>query len=283
MAEQDTTPIEGAASSNINELTQKIIESQEKLVEGQRHAGYQVWNKDGIATARIAQQSADIVGAIKGIAPTLIKEDDKDDTEDDTEAELERKKREENEREKSRGGMFSGMLGGIGGLLKSLAVGKDGKGEKSLFGKGGIWGIAKSIFGIIFKFVKFLGGPLLLLGGLALFMMDEKDQQKAIENITNWVKGVFEYIKFLGEAFGSGFMSGMDDVKDLEAEIYISWERVNDNAKVYDQKINSEVKRVIIHGCLHLVGYHDSTEKEKKYMRKKEQEYMDSINKDIIL
>jgi len=74
-----------------------------------------------------------------------------------------------------------------------------------------------------------------------------------------------------------------DNVKDLEAEIYISWERVNDNAKVYDQKINSEVKRVIIHGCLHLVGYHDSTEKEKKYMRKKEQEYMDSINKDIIL
>ena len=74
-----------------------------------------------------------------------------------------------------------------------------------------------------------------------------------------------------------------EDDKDLEAEIYISWERIEDNAKTYSQKINCEVKRVIIHGCLHLVGYDDSTEKEKKYMRQKEQEYMDSINKDIIL
>ena len=56
-----------------------------------------------------------------------------------------------------------------------------------------------------------------------------------------------------------------EDEKDLEAEIYISWERIDDNAKIYSQKINSEVKRVIIHGCLHLVGYDDSTEKEKKY------------------
>ena len=74
-----------------------------------------------------------------------------------------------------------------------------------------------------------------------------------------------------------------EDEKDLEAEIYISWERIDDNAKIYSQKINSEVKRVIIHGCLHLVGYDDSTEKEKQDMREKEQEYMDNINKDIIL
>ena len=41
-----------------------------------------------------------------------------------------------------------------------------------------------------------------------------------------------------------------EDDKDLEAEIYISWDRVDDNAKIYDEEINSEVKRVIIHGCL---------------------------------
>ena len=74
-----------------------------------------------------------------------------------------------------------------------------------------------------------------------------------------------------------------DSEKDLEAEIYISWDRVTDNAGVYKQKINDEIKRVIIHGCLHLVGYDDSTEKEQKHMRKKEKEYMDSINKDIII
>ena len=74
-----------------------------------------------------------------------------------------------------------------------------------------------------------------------------------------------------------------DNNKDLDAEIYISWERVNENAKQYKQSINNEMKRVIIHGCLHLVGFDDSTEKEKKYMRKKEQEYIDNLHEDIII
>ena len=55
-----------------------------------------------------------------------------------------------------------------------------------------------------------------------------------------------------------------DDDKDLDAEVYISWERVNENSKKYKQSINNEMKRVIIHGCLHLVGFDDSTEKERK-------------------
>ena len=48
---------EGTAPSNMNELTKLIIASQEKLVEGQRYAGYQVWNASGIATSRIKQQN----------------------------------------------------------------------------------------------------------------------------------------------------------------------------------------------------------------------------------
>jgi len=71
-----------------------------------------------------------------------------------------------------------------------------------------------------------------------------------------------------------------DNKKDLEAEIYISWDRVNDNAKKFEQQIENEIKRVIIHGCLHLVGFKDFTLEEKKDMIKKEQEYM---NKDIII
>ena len=74
-----------------------------------------------------------------------------------------------------------------------------------------------------------------------------------------------------------------DDDKDLDAEVYISWERVNENSKQYKQSINNEMKRVIIHGCLHLVGFDDSTEKEKKYMRKKEQEYINNSHEDIII
>jgi hypothetical protein len=199
---------EGTAPSNMNELTQKIIESQEALVEGQRHAGYQVWNKDGIATARIAQQSTEIVSAIQGIAPTLIKEDDKDDAEDDSDEETERKRREEQEeedrRKKGEGGLFSGIMG----VLKTLAVGKDGKGEKSLFGKGGIWGIVKSMFGILWKLVKFIGGPLLLIGGLAFMFMDAKKQEELIKSVTEALTGAWEFIKDMGEAFKGGFLKG---------------------------------------------------------------------------
>ena len=74
-----------------------------------------------------------------------------------------------------------------------------------------------------------------------------------------------------------------DDDKDLDAEIYISWERVNDNAEKYKVKVDDEIKRVIIHGCLHLVGFKDSNEQEKTYMRKKEKEYIYSLDEDIII
>ena len=74
-----------------------------------------------------------------------------------------------------------------------------------------------------------------------------------------------------------------DDDKNLDAEIYISWERVSENTRKYKQEINDEMKRVIIHGCLHLVGFNDSTEKEKIYMREKEQEYINNMDEDIII
>ena len=74
-----------------------------------------------------------------------------------------------------------------------------------------------------------------------------------------------------------------DNNKDLDAEIYISWERVNENAKKYKQTINDEMKRVIIHGCLHLVGFNDSKKQEKIYMREKELEYINSLGEDIII
>ena len=74
-----------------------------------------------------------------------------------------------------------------------------------------------------------------------------------------------------------------DDNKDLDAEIYISWDRINEHAVEYEQTINEEVKRVIIHGCLHLVGFNDSTEEEIKEMRNKEQEYLSQFNEEIII
>ena len=62
--------------------------------------------------------------------------------------------------------------------------------------------------------------------------------------------------------------------KSLSGDIFISTERVKENATKYNVSFNKELNRVIIHGILHLLGYKDKTEKEKKIMRKKEDFYL---------
>ena len=59
------------------------------------------------------------------------------------------------------------------------------------------------------------------------------------------------------------------------AEIYISVERVKENAKTYFVSYQNELLRVIIHGALHLCGYTDKTSAQKLVMRRKEAYYLD--------
>lgn len=56
----------------------------------------------------------------------------------------------------------------------------------------------------------------------------------------------------------------------IGGDIFISVERVKENATTYKSIFDSELQRVIIHGVLHYMGYKDKTEKEKKIMREKE-------------
>lgn len=60
----------------------------------------------------------------------------------------------------------------------------------------------------------------------------------------------------------------------FHAEIYISVERVKENAHDLKEPLLSELRRVMIHGLLHLCGYEDSTSKEKERMRQLESRYM---------
>ena len=46
--------------------------------------------------------------------------------------------------------------------------------------------------------------------------------------------------------------------------------------------LNQELKRIIIHGCLHLVGFDDQEKEQIKIMREKEEEYLNKFNEDII-
>ena len=65
-----------------------------------------------------------------------------------------------------------------------------------------------------------------------------------------------------------------DEGDPLEGEIYISLTRVSENAREFKQEIETELKRVIIHGCLHLLGYDDHTPEEKKAMTTLEDHYL---------
>ena len=60
----------------------------------------------------------------------------------------------------------------------------------------------------------------------------------------------------------------------ISGDIFISIERVKDNAEKFQISLNQELSRVLIHGILHLIGYDDSTTPAAKLMRKKEDYYL---------
>ncbi len=62
--------------------------------------------------------------------------------------------------------------------------------------------------------------------------------------------------------------------KQINTEIYISIDRVKENAESFNTSFDGELHRVIIHGILHLCGYKDKTKKEKATMRNKEDYYL---------
>lgn len=58
----------------------------------------------------------------------------------------------------------------------------------------------------------------------------------------------------------------------LSGDLFISIQRVKENAAGFSVKVYDELLRVMVHGVLHLCGYKDKKENEEKIMRKKENE-----------
>ena len=62
--------------------------------------------------------------------------------------------------------------------------------------------------------------------------------------------------------------------KELHGDIYISIDRVIDNAKDFDVQFKDELARVMVHGVLHYCGYEDKSEEDVMIMRSKEDYYL---------
>ena len=66
--------------------------------------------------------------------------------------------------------------------------------------------------------------------------------------------------------------------KEVGGDIFISIERVLENAEKFNEVFENELHRVMIHGVLHFMGYKDKTKKDKILMRTKENEKISIIS-----
>ena len=64
------------------------------------------------------------------------------------------------------------------------------------------------------------------------------------------------------------------NTNSIEADIFISIDRIKENSKNLQIPFQDELHRVMIHGVLHLIGLNDKSDAEKKEMRKKENHYL---------
>ncbi|HMQ43718.1 MAG TPA: rRNA maturation RNase YbeY [Mariniflexile sp.] len=65
--------------------------------------------------------------------------------------------------------------------------------------------------------------------------------------------------------------------KIIQGDIFISIERVADNAKDFNVSLQEELHRVMVHGVLHFCGYKDKSESESMLMQQKENHYIKQL------
>ena len=64
----------------------------------------------------------------------------------------------------------------------------------------------------------------------------------------------------------------------ISGDLFISLDRIRENAKNFKTSLLKELYRVVFHGVLHLVGYNDKTEEEQREMREKENYYLSEVD-----
>ena len=72
------------------------------------------------------------------------------------------------------------------------------------------------------------------------------------------------------------------DEDPFEGELYISYDRVKDNAEKFNDSFEGEFKRILIHGTLHLCGFDDQTKEDKSRMTSMEEDYLKKFSRKIL-
>ncbi len=105
------------------------------------------------------------------------------------------------------------------------------------------------------------------------------NEKKKVGDI-NYIFCSKEYVKkinndYLSKNYETDVIS-FDFSKDskISGDIYISSETVKKNSIIFNVGFNNELKRVMVHGLLHLLNYSDKSKQEQKIMREKENFYI---------
>lgn len=72
----------------------------------------------------------------------------------------------------------------------------------------------------------------------------------------------------------------LDD--EIKGDLFISIDRVMENAKEHSTSFSNELNRVVVHGVLHLIGYGDKSPDEKTVMTSKENFYLDYVSRETL-
>ena len=129
---------------------------------------------------------------------------------------------------------------------------------------------------------------------VSLFRLKRRDTSKWIkdvigaeEKLPGDISLIFcsdEYLldinrKFLNHDYYTDIIT-FDYVEDkkINGDIFISTDRVEENARLFSTTFENELNRVLIHGILHLLGYKDKIKTDKELMTSKEDYYINVLN-----
>ncbi len=105
-----------------------------------------------------------------------------------------------------------------------------------------------------------------------------KDEGSSLKRVT-YVFCSDEYLyevnmKYLNHNTYTDIITFPMNYNPIESDIFISIDRIKDNAKELNVSFKDELHRVIIHGVLHLIGYDDKTNEAQLLMTQKENEFL---------